>query len=684
MLFTSASVPFRTQPSPLFKEKGDLNGYPGTCQQSGIISTSDSNLTKWNMFIANIPNSIVAKFTKEVSSLGNFPVHAIGDLDLPIGYPQVGVAFDKPSEETIDKLKALGMVDDAHGKFRYFRGTLTANGAASMSLLRPNERAFVPSGVADFTGLQAHIITTRVLRAVISSINTCAYAEMSVPAPLPLFFRAKDEDKHIGVGLVETGKRVDRTLFTQGKTTFPVASVYGEPLGFIPRERKYIFTSASDVGHEGVFAPYFPGLLLPDKDFTPRFIISNFKTLLGKNPSDQMAVMKLLLNGWSTLASTPQGLILQHISFCLKLAMDCGAMPSLLIKHGSEYQGTIFEGASIHFLSKGIWQQSLNVEELKKEVSMFDSHDEAIHQIGLLLASIPLEEEDSDGNKQFISVEDDLLTSPRLIHNLLRRMKPSMDDRTKLRVQFDRTSFTQTFFDAKNPNDIITAFKHLGRAEFLSDNAPMSIRSDAMFTKEHDLSTLSAFGAIGPSLFDPSGNALPILRNNSANQKKYGTEGVFIHHRLNQDKSRPELPRNEIPVYLKAVGDALQDYRSLKKSHAISFRITPRGGCAGAGYLLKGESADRMAKLLATHFSPSDVSVKLKRKRDVEDMTKEELDDIAKNSRTKRQKMTTAYSLFNDIPAAILPPPRDQSPDDGVEFTGVAPEGEMEMEEEEE
>jgi len=54
MIFTSSQAPFRTTPSAQFRERGDVNGFPGTYQQSHIFLTGVSE-PNWLLTRAMLP-----------------------------------------------------------------------------------------------------------------------------------------------------------------------------------------------------------------------------------------------------------------------------------------------------------------------------------------------------------------------------------------------------------------------------------------------------------------------------------------------------------------------------------------------------------------------------------------------------------------------------------------------------
>lgn len=171
MLFTSTIAPFRTSPSAQFKERGDSNGFPGTCVQTHIFSISTASKEGWPLYRGMIPQIAIANVSNAPTSP---PGLAVWLRQVPILYPfpQVGISFNNPSEATLGAIYSQGFVQDANGRTKYYRGTPKVDQVGSIISLNPNVNTFVPAGVCDLDGFKAFIITSRVLTTMMTAFPT--------------------------------------------------------------------------------------------------------------------------------------------------------------------------------------------------------------------------------------------------------------------------------------------------------------------------------------------------------------------------------------------------------------------------------------------------------------------------------------------------------------------------------
>jgi hypothetical protein len=110
MLFTSTTAPFRATPSALFREKGDLDGYPGKACQSRIFGVSPACASGWPVYRSVIPqvataNVLSAPFEGS-SALWMKPIK------FHLSVPDTGISFNNPTEELVNKALSMGFVSD--------------------------------------------------------------------------------------------------------------------------------------------------------------------------------------------------------------------------------------------------------------------------------------------------------------------------------------------------------------------------------------------------------------------------------------------------------------------------------------------------------------------------------------------------------------------------------------------
>lgn len=169
MIFTTATVPYRTVPSELFRQHGDTNGYPGSVIQSKTIAIPDAPVVSWNIFVANLPQTIIQKHSLLKATPPAFDAIWTHNIEVPISYPPIGIHFVQESESTFEKIKSLGFVQDTHGKTRYFRGTIHPGHESAVAALGPHKNTFRPAGLSDFEGMSAFIIMSRTIFSVLET-----------------------------------------------------------------------------------------------------------------------------------------------------------------------------------------------------------------------------------------------------------------------------------------------------------------------------------------------------------------------------------------------------------------------------------------------------------------------------------------------------------------------------------
>jgi hypothetical protein len=659
MIFTSASIPSSASATPLFKQKGNTNGYPGPVSASGVFGFPTRINKTFEFYKTSLPQQVIATFVKAGASFGAVFSKTEG---FAIPNPPIALSFDRISQDTEQKLSLLGFTRDTFGKQPYYRGPFLPGNAGLISGLGSKTKVLSPLDCCDLNGMHALTVANRIIYAAISTIHKPAYSETDeFDFQVLLRQQRGDEDLVIETDGILPLSGAHATAPSKGWwMVTPILeclpTIKKSPVLHTPREIKTAL-----VGYKGVFLPYFSGMSTKDTTFIPNLLINRFPTLLGNNSDAVLETVSVITKGWSSASGTEPGKILSHMAFCLDLALNTGTKPIVYMKADGTYHGIVLYGDNFTIVAKGQVMEPLSRDDLYKEVKEFDSHDSAIEKIAGILSSMslltataktPAEEGAEAGEateaapppQSTVEVTAELLKTPRIIHNLLRSLNHTEDNRKQLRKQFGRMSFTQTFYDPRDVHKISQFLITTAKGEFLDDSAPINYMDPSvMFTRACDLSFLGAFGPQGPSFVDPQGESVPILRK--------GKKGSDSHLLINQKNSKGAhlLPQGRIPVFIKDTDDALSDYRAMKKNHIISFRVTTRGGVAGCSVDFKGGQAEALSNILAAHYSPGEKIVVEKRKRDVADMDVDELDKEVKRVKLKSDVMKKVVSFSSQL-----------------------------------
>jgi hypothetical protein len=117
-IFTTASTPFRTSPTPLFIQKGDKNGYPGSVKDSKTFGLITSSSGPMEMFRGSFASFVAATATDKQDPMIPALLYAKPGKMI-LSYPPIGVSFDRIGEETVQALHRLSFIEDTHGKVYY-------------------------------------------------------------------------------------------------------------------------------------------------------------------------------------------------------------------------------------------------------------------------------------------------------------------------------------------------------------------------------------------------------------------------------------------------------------------------------------------------------------------------------------------------------------------------------------
>jgi hypothetical protein len=123
MIFTTSSVPFKASAPPLFKDKGDTNGYPGPVSESCVYGLSTQINKGFQVFKATLTQQIISSYT---GTAKNFCGIFKEEIPFPFDYPPVALAFDsnKLTDNTLARLTALEFTEDTFGRIRYLKGQI--------------------------------------------------------------------------------------------------------------------------------------------------------------------------------------------------------------------------------------------------------------------------------------------------------------------------------------------------------------------------------------------------------------------------------------------------------------------------------------------------------------------------------------------------------------------------------
>ncbi|QPB44675.1 hypothetical protein [Tulasnella ambivirus 5] len=297
---------------------------------------------------------------------------------------------------------------------------------------------------------------------------------------------------------------------------------------------------------KGHFLPYFPGLTLPDPSTVHTFI-NLYARCLGKDQVTRESTLTALTRGWNTLHNTTTGRIISHMVFCVNLAKS-GGFSIYPIFYKSDYTGCVILGSGPVFY-QGVKTAAKTKDELVAEIDTQSSHEKALESICKILSAAKWREDDE---VRTVTAED--ITTARRLHYECIDRKLNTDDQAEIRKFVKLLRFKQTLYKASETDHLLEVITALKDKQRLPADAPFDLMVDALFTHSFTLSTLAAYGPIAPT---------PSLSQNA-------NAVVVVRSELLKGNSQGAL--TGMPVFVKPITQAVEEWKSAKKTSTIQFR----------------------------------------------------------------------------------------------------------------
>lgn len=458
-IYTSGPLPMNRQTSQQFASFG-ATGAPasvGNLRLSMVYTTFRAARAIKLALFSNYIASVITKSTANSNMLQLPPTKIPFDL---AGRPELIITMPpKSSEASLSALEAAGFSSRTNGRFRYYSGPSTDAALDAALKAGASTDAFSPGNCVSVNGLVLYTIMSRVLfHAFI------VFDQMITPTKI----HQKDDDPS-----------------------------YFAPYTTLVSEDSFKITRSNldtVLPTKGFFFPYFDGLLLPDNGHSLGFFCMKFSSLLGTKPNAVAEAMKTFGSGWSTLSNTSAGKCYSHILFCMEIAFmsHCFIRPVYL---ANTYAGSVFyTGDNIVTVGSRI-HVPCDMAALKEQILVLESHDVTLRAICDLLEDLPRENE-----QEPLKIDPALLTHPRMLHDLFRKLTIGPDTQTKIAPLLRKLQFEQKLWDVTNPKHVQSAVRLISSKTFPDESVPFNIRLDAIYSKQPIFSVLAAFGNKAPSL----------------------------------------------------------------------------------------------------------------------------------------------------------------------------------------
>lgn len=366
---------------------------------------------------------------------------------------------------------------------------------------------------------------------------------------------------------------------------------------------------------DGHCCPYFPGMSLPDKNYLPNLLANlDLTRLLGESHIEVSNSMVALRKGWKSLCYTEPGMAMTHAFQSISYAINSGMSPVLLAGPGNTYFGSVLFG-EVTILKGSVPIQPKPYTELRQEVRGLDTHTRGIAMLVEVFNSL---EDDAT-----VRYEPAMLTSPRRIHSIIIKYKYAAKDRAKVFEGLNLLDFPQTFWNARNVDQLVRAINMIAEKSVPGVDDPIAYRTDVMFSTNPIQQVLSLFGERVPCFSMTNGNTpLALLKPEEAEGRK--------------GRKNPTLERagvHALPVFLTNLPQATAAWDSIINHGVLHIRHKsgkPEG--AFASFPATSPNAMRIVSALYRGFK---ARPEKKRRRDAEE---EEVDEEAVRRAMKKLK----------------------------------------------
>lgn len=460
----------------------------------------------------------------DIDELEEVPFIDVNSVEVPDdflpGHPQVGVTFpNNTSEDVQEAARRFGLSREIVNKRAYYRGSLSIEQASQLLSLSGEVDSYLPYGVASIAGLFAYHQARRLMYLLARAIPS----------------KFKDDDS-----LSQFGRVVGKTFVATkppGRSYFPVTQL----------------AATYDAKRHGICCPYYEGMALPDKNFLPQILqkLGLFRLLGGNQDSVAKAIMTFR-KGWRSACYTGPGMLLSHAFQAYSLGIDSRLRPTILTTSSGDYLGCVLSGSAT--LYKGAAKvQIKDREELDSEIHNLDTHIRGIKKLCGIFSTID----------PTTTYEESYFNTPRRIHNIIRKLKIGPEERKEIMVCLDLVLFPQTFWNPKDPRNLMTTMQQVASREYPADTEPIPYRSDVMFSHNHVQSILSVYGEQVPSFSHPSGGmTVPILPN----EKRSNKDGTLYNATLKK------VGISSLPLFLQGYQQATQSWENISKNHFLAIK----------------------------------------------------------------------------------------------------------------
>lgn len=488
-------------PIPAFRERGVQDLMPAPVSECPILAMPGDKTSQ----IYESQLSEIAQIGRvqldSVISFKSGPTGIMKRIKVPFYFDRPNASFIiDASTEQRNTLAGMGLTEEP-GRKNVFVGSPDAEHLPLIFAMGPADGRIHPGTCtadayyAYISGLRAMALFSAATRQIVPG-----FANMRIETAYVCPHIGKDADFTFIHGDGKLGK-VDMT-FLGDPISFQRAVAGQFMKGYVNWDQSktitpVVYDSTSAPVDKGIFFPYFPGMVLPDKNTLVDTFESIFISCLSDKAEVRLKLWSSLRPGFKNLALFRAGQAMSHAFIGMKLAKAARGCLAFVVSN-SQYQGFVIHGD----FQIGLYGSIFSPEpaaDLRISLESLNKHSKALGEIVGILTSVCRE----DGTRLYDIAFDDVNTSRKLanvLYNIDYNMFISTSWRDDLKALFAKLEFGD-HFPVPTPATVTVFLDFVanGNLNTLRDY-PFLITDRILVEKDRVSFGLAMFGTKVPSL----------------------------------------------------------------------------------------------------------------------------------------------------------------------------------------
>lgn len=313
------------------------------------------------------------------------------------------------------------------------------------------------------------------------------------------------------------------------------------------------------------------------------------------------------------------------MTFCLDLALQSGSRPLVLMKEDGSYLGCLLSTPIAQFQKNNRVITGIPKADMPKALQSLSQHETGIDELCAQLNQIPAERR---GWLKNVTITKHHLSTPRQVHNLVRRFTFSNAERAEILQSLKKLSFVNEYWSPRDLINIERVAAAISHDRYLDDTIPMPYNVDYIFSNDICISSLGAFGRKAPTPSCKNGEIIVIPHSSKVKE-------------LFQLKLPSGRTVKKVGLYMESLTDAANTWREMKTNGTMRV-LQKKGDLVGAhwSFIKESPSANQLAQIVTTHFGKTPKEKK-EIKASAEKRKRTDKDDAVRSAKKSRANRST-------------------------------------------